>query len=94
MEDTQANDLAALRQFLQEMGLSEQERQEWEALVEAAVQGDELALFQVRALAAVRGYEAPPGEDEPVPPGQKMVCPKDPRHYSVQRQLELRTDDD
>jgi hypothetical protein len=86
MEDTRGVDLAALRQFLQEMGLDEQDRQEWEALVEAAEQGDELALLQVHALAATRGYEPPPGEDEPVSPGQKMVCPKDPKHYSDFRQ--------
>lgn len=95
MEDRKGEDLAALRQFLQEMGLNEQDRQEWEALVEAAEQGDELALLQVRTLATVRGYEPPPGvrgyepligKNQPVSPGPKMVCPKDPRHYSDYRQ--------
>ena len=86
MEDRKGEDLAALRQFLQEMGLNEQDRQEWEALVEAAEQGDELALLQVRTLATVRGYEPLIGKNQPVSPGPKMVCPKDPRHYSDYRQ--------
>ena len=86
MTEPRNRELESLRRFLQEADLGKYEREESHILLERAAKGDELAMLQAQVLATARGYEPPPGEGEPVPPGQKMVCPEDPDHYSTYRQ--------
>ena len=41
--------------------------------------------MEVVELACERGYVPLPGEDIPLPPGPRMVCPVDPAHYQIFR---------
>ncbi|GIV79176.1 hypothetical protein FKZ61_005755 [Litorilinea aerophila] len=76
-------DVKRLREVMQEADLTPEQREEAEALLAQAEEGDELARIKARELMRVAGYAPPLGEDPPQEPGPRYVCPQDPAHYAV-----------
>ena len=83
MDEQTRKEVEVLRAFVREKAnLTPEEQEEAEAWLEQAGRGDAIALVQARTLAAKGGYQPPPGEGPPLPPGPLLVCPEDPEHYA------------
>lgn len=78
--------LEQLSALLQQSGLSQEERQINQELLEKAAQGDVAALRRLEQATRERTSFTPiPGDDPALPPGPLFVCPVDPAHYRAYR---------